>query len=58
MSISINSTNLLSFSLLSNLFSQRSGVSDQAGTVNATGGVKYKHSNCYYNEDGVRCKKS
>ena len=28
---------------------------DQAGMVNATGGVKYKHSNYYYNEDGVPC---
>ena len=55
MSININSTNLFSFSLLSKLFSQRSGMSQQADTANANGGVKYKHSYYYYNEDGIPC---
>ena len=57
MNISSNNLRGLSqYSLLNKLFSQKngnkSGVSDQAG-ANVSGGVKYKHSNLYYDENGV-----
>ena len=57
--MNINSNNmkwLSGYSLMNKLFSQKNrnnaGVSKQAG-VNVSGGVKYKHSNLYYDENGV-----
>ena len=42
--------------LVNRLFSQKNGnkagISNQTG-VNVSGGVKYKHSNLYYDENGV-----
>ena len=41
---------------MNRLFSQKNGnkagISNQTG-VNVSGGVKYKHSNLYYDENGV-----
>ena len=57
--MNINSNNMKWFSgysLMNRLFSQKggnkTGVSNQAG-ANVSGGVKYKHSNLYYDENGV-----
>ncbi len=57
MNISSNNMKGLSqYSLLNKLFSQRNrnktGTSNQIGAA-VSGGVKYKHNNQYYNEDGV-----
>ena len=57
--MNINSNNMKWFSgysLMNRLFSQKNGnkagTSNQAG-ANISGGVKYKHSNLYYDENGV-----
>lgn len=57
MNISSNNMKWFSgYSLMNRLFSQKNGsntgVSNQAG-ANISGKVKYRHSNQYYNEDGV-----
>lgn len=57
MNINSNNTKWFSgYSLMNRLFSQKNGnkagVSNQAG-ANISGKVKYRHSNQYYNEDGV-----
>jgi len=59
MNISSNNMKWLSgYSLMNRLFSQKKGnkigTPNQAG-ANVSGGVKYKHSYLYYNEDGVPC---
>ena len=57
--MNISSNNMRGFSqysLLNKLFSQKNGnktsTSNQMGAA-ISGGVKYRHSNQYYNEDGV-----
>ena len=57
MNISSNNMKWFSgYSLMNRLFSQKSGnkagVSNQMG-ADISGGVKYKHSNLYYDENGV-----
>lgn len=59
MNISSNNMKWFSgYSLMNKLFSQKNGnnagVSKQVG-ANVSGGVKYKHSYLYYNDDGVPC---
>ena len=57
MDIRMNNMNWFSgYSLMNRLFSQKNG--NQAGILNPTGGqicggVKYKHSNMYYDENGI-----
>ena len=57
MNIHMNNTNWFSqYSLINRLFSQKNankaGIPNQAG-ANASKGVKHKHSNLYYDENGV-----
>ena len=51
-----NMRGLLQYSLLNKLFSQKNGkktsTSNQMGAA-ISGGVKYKHSNMYYDENGI-----